>query len=133
MLIYSPLCDCCSVHFWELDGGLAHHLGIGEDALSDVLVSTCYHCESGHPHSVTAHRIWVESTEPCEDGLHHSVAVRPLCRTMSPNETPANYSRIHIINVRLFSMCDLYSVIFIVLFSLFYSVCFALCCLDVNF
>ncbi|KAA0721208.1 hypothetical protein E1301_Tti021593 [Triplophysa tibetana] len=39
MLIYSPLCDCCSVHFWELDGGLAHHLSIGEDALSDVLSS----------------------------------------------------------------------------------------------
>ncbi len=79
MLIYSPLCDCCSVHFWELDGGLAHHLSIGEDALSDVLVSTCYHCEARHPHSVTTHRIWVESTEPCEDGLHHSVAVGPLC------------------------------------------------------
>ena len=64
MLIYSPLCDCCSINFWELDGGLAHHLSIGKDALLDVLVSTCYHCEAGHPHSVTVHRIWVESTEP---------------------------------------------------------------------
>lgn len=113
MLMYLPLCHCCSIHFWKLDGGLAHHLSIGEDALSDVLVSACYHCEAGHPHSVTAHRVWVESTKPCEDGLHHSVAVRPLCRTMSPNETPANDSRyiyliLHIINVRLLSMCDPY-------------------------
>ena len=45
-LIYSPLCECGCIHFGQLDGGLTHHLGVGDDALSDVLVSTRHHREA---------------------------------------------------------------------------------------
>lgn len=79
-------------------------------------VDPCNHCEAGDPLSIITHRVLVESTEPYEDALHHSVAVRPLCRTTIPNETSTNYSRIHIINVKLISVCELFSVEFIVFF-----------------
>ena len=78
MLIYSPLCHCCCIDFGQLDGGLTQHLRVGDDALSDVLVSTRHHREARHPPVITAHSAWVERTQPDEDGLHHPVAVWPL-------------------------------------------------------
>lgn len=88
ILIYLPLCDCSSIYFWELDGGLTHNSGIWDDTLSNRPVHSHHHSEPRNLLPFASDGVWVQGTESHKDGLWHSVAVWPLCRTVSPDKTP---------------------------------------------
>lgn len=53
-------------------------------------VHTHHHSKARDPLFLRPHSIWVEGTEFHKDSLHHSPPVWPMCRNVSPDETPKN-------------------------------------------